>query len=412
MRGVNHLGNRTLNVLHISDLHYAGDTWQEVDRCIRAVFQAAKHRVACVAITGDSTDHRLDAHSAAFRALAQTVQMMASTTPVIMLQGTFSHEPEGTLELLGLVAPNVFVASQLGQVALMSDGTWRRSTGYIFTEADFGEMSSSNTKVVFSALPTLNKANVAAMVGNDDASAAMGDAIAQVLQTFGIANAKFGEMGIATALLSHGTVHGCVTEHGVPMHGADHEYTSGMLFAARASATMLGHIHKQQTWELAARKIAYAGSIACLHYGEKGEKGGLLWSLTPEGAEFEVIASPTTRRVEFDFPDVPDMEVLKGTDVAGALVRLRYRVDWEHRLCVDDAALRAALVGASEIKIEPQILRIVRSRAEGIGSKTSDTERLLAWCGVTDTSPEGLEECLTQLAGKSADEIVAEALAA
>jgi len=78
-------------------------------------------------------------------------------------------------------------------------------------------------------------------------------------------------------------VFGCVSEHGVPMAGFDHEFTTGALFAAEAQAFLLGHIHRHQAWtaEGAAGRqcIAYAGSIGRLHYGEEGEKGFLLWEI-------------------------------------------------------------------------------------------------------------------------------------
>ncbi|MCK7500603.1 MAG: hypothetical protein MZW92_68050 [Comamonadaceae bacterium] len=40
--------------------------------------------------------------------------------------------------------------------------------------------------------------------------------------------------------MSHGTVCGCVTEQGVPMAGLDHEFTTGALFDAQASAFYSG----------------------------------------------------------------------------------------------------------------------------------------------------------------------------
>ena len=59
------------------------------------------------------------------------------------------------------------------------------------------------------------------------------------------------------------------------MAGMDHEFSVGGLFALEASAVMLGHIHKHQTWQNDGRMIAYAGSLCRLHHGEIGDNGGL-----------------------------------------------------------------------------------------------------------------------------------------
>ena len=55
--------------------------------------------------------------------------------------------------------------------------------------------------------------------------------------------------GVPTIGVSHGTVFGCVSEHGVPMAGFDHGFTTGALFGAETQAFMLRHIHRHQAWE-------------------------------------------------------------------------------------------------------------------------------------------------------------------
>lgn len=53
-------------------------------------------------------------------------------------------------------------------------------------------------------------------------------------------------LGVPSIGVSHGTVFGCLSKHGVPMAGFDHEFTTGALFAAEALAFVLGHIHRGQ----------------------------------------------------------------------------------------------------------------------------------------------------------------------
>ena len=55
-----------MRIAHFSDLHYAVSTLAEVDPCFTsAVDQAISRQVEVAVITGDTTDHALDAHSPA-----------------------------------------------------------------------------------------------------------------------------------------------------------------------------------------------------------------------------------------------------------------------------------------------------------------------------------------------------------
>ena len=95
---------KRISIAQMSDLHYSAGNLAESDRCFSAaVSQAIAARVDCAIITGDSTDHAMDAHSPAIEALAKQLQRLADHCPVLMLQGTFSHEPPGLLKMLAMV---------------------------------------------------------------------------------------------------------------------------------------------------------------------------------------------------------------------------------------------------------------------------------------------------------------------
>lgn len=64
--------NKAIRICQMSDLHYSGKNLAESERCFSyAVDQAIDLGADCVVISGDSTDHALDAHSPAFVALAR-----------------------------------------------------------------------------------------------------------------------------------------------------------------------------------------------------------------------------------------------------------------------------------------------------------------------------------------------------
>ncbi|MBK7237531.1 MAG: hypothetical protein IPI02_18590 [Sterolibacteriaceae bacterium] len=140
----------------------------------------------------------------------------ADHCPVLMLEGTFSHEPPGTrgVRPAGGRYP-VMVADRIKQVALLPSGTWAESDGWRFDGIPDG------TRLLVSCIPTVNKGAVAAVVGATQAAEALGAEMANLLRALAPGHRDARASGIPTAVVSHGTVSGCTTDHGVPMAGLD-----------------------------------------------------------------------------------------------------------------------------------------------------------------------------------------------
>jgi len=397
-----------VKIIHTGDLHYSADTLSEVERCMSSVLSAVDATVDAVVIGGDTTDHRLDAHTPAFHALASRIREIASQVPTLLLQGTFSHEPPGMLRTLGLMHDNIFVADRIGQVALTNDGLWVPApTGYAFGPSELEALHRDHSvKALFSCLPVANPAAVLALRGGTAEAAvsnaqALGDATAAVLAGWGSINNHARELGIPTIGVSHGTTKESRSEHGVPMHSMDHEYTTGMLFAAGCSAFMLNHIHLHQQWDVNGRRVAYSGSLPCLHYGETGDKVFLVWQVATTHAEFEARPSGAQQFADFAFHGVDNIDrvlaELRLADVRGKKVRVRVTLPITARDGFDADTVRAALADAIEVKVEPIYVPVTRVRAEGVGEATHH-DRLRLWAEST-----GLEERLPELeAGLSA----------
>lgn len=209
-----------IRIAHCSDLHYGPKNLVESDRCFSAAVDRAIALGAQAAVlTGDATDHALDLHSPAAACLARQVRRLADHCPVLMLQGTFSHEPPGTLAVFRLLGGRypVHVADRIGQVGLTRNGRWVESEGWQFDSLPAG------LQAVFSCVPTVNKAMVAATVGASAAAEATGEQLAVLLAGFAPGHRAACRLGVPTIGVSHGTVFGCISEHGVPMAGFDHE---------------------------------------------------------------------------------------------------------------------------------------------------------------------------------------------
>lgn len=401
----------SIRIAHASDLHYASHTLAQVDHCFSFTVTAAiEHQAAAMIITGDATDHALEAHTPAYGALAANLRRLADHCPVLLLQGTFSHEPPGTLDVfrhLGGRYP-IHVADRIEQVALTCDGKWVGSASARF------DTLPSGTILLCSCVPSVNKAAVAASVGAAGAGAAVGEQLAHLMAGFAPINRRARTAGIPTMGLSHGTVYGCLTEHGVPMAGFDHEFTTGTLFAADASAFLLGHIHKHQAWLAQERVIAYAGSVARLHYGEQGDKGFLMWEVTADGAHFALVPTPARRTLEIDFTGLPEMAALQTLaaqqPLAGVWVRVRWACPEEDRHKVCRAEMTRLFAGAAGLKLEGRLIPVLRTRASGIAQAATLEAQVAAWAQTVQASVAPLLDTLHQLQSANPETLVARIL--
>jgi exonuclease SbcD len=399
-----------IRIAHFSDLHYGHKTLAEADRCFgAAINQAIEARVQAAVLSGDVTDQALDLHAPAALRLMSQVKRLAEHCPVLMLQGTFSHEPPGALSvfrLLGAQHP-IHVADRIEQVVLSRHGQWRPSDAWRFDTLPAAPLA------LFTCVPAVNKAVVAATAGATHAATSVAEHLAALLAGFAPIHREARARRVPTIGISHGTVFGCTSEHGVPMAGFDHEFTTGALFAAEARAFMLGHIHKHQGWTredgAGVQCVAYAGSIGRFHHGEQGDKGFLIWEVGADAASFELHVTPARRTMDIVFEGRPDLEALREAvaqqSLAGTSVRVRWTVAEEDKQAIDRASIQALLGEAADVKLEGRIVPVVRTRAAGISQLTSLADKVRLWAQTTQCTPEPLLDCLDRLISASPEEI-------
>lgn len=399
-------------VAQLSDIHYCERYMEEADRCMAfAIERLRETKPELIILSGDLFDHRLEQNSRALLAAVCRVSELGCIAPVLILQGTLSHDALGALNIFRHVMSDypIYVVDRIQQV--FWQGYFDRSDSWAFsalpdTETPFSQRAA----VLISCLPSINKGAVAAAVGTEDVAQATGEQAFNLLKAWAPLHLAARAAGIPTIVVSHGTVSECVTEHGVPMAGLDWEFTTGSLFAAEASAVLLGHIHKHQSWDRDGRKIAYPGSIGRLHFGEVDPKGFLVWDVQPASASFQFIETPAKRLLEVTFPGTPDLvELAKlAKDAAGAHVRIRWTVDEEHRDAVDREAITAMFGHAEAIKLEGTIAPVQRQRAAGIGQAVSLADKVTRWGEVTQTDTAPLQERLTRIQVEAPEKIVEE----
>jgi exonuclease SbcD len=178
-----------------------------------------------------------------------------------------------------------------------------------------------------SCVPTVNKAVVAATVGAADAAQAVGEHLALLLRGYAPIHRAARRQGVPTIGVSHGTVFGCVSEHGVPMAGFDHEFTTGALFGPRprpsCSGTSTGIRHGSRKDRVGRQCIAYRRLHRALSLRRGGREGvpDVGGRCRPGALHLE--PTPARRTVDIVFEGKPDLDALRAAcaqqDIAGAL---------------------------------------------------------------------------------------------
>lgn len=217
-----------------------------------------------------------------------------------------------------------------------------------------------------------------------------------------------------TVLLAHAMVDGSVTSTGQPLVGQDMNVSLDDLALARASVTVLGHIHKPQEWLTHdSEGIYYTGSPFRTAFGETEAKSILSIECDPfVGYLVNRIYTPTSPMLQLDGAwDVSTGALLVPDDgdeigFEDAEVRLRYRVPAD---CIEAAAREAdswrwAVLdeGARSVKLEPEVIATTRSRTPEIAAATTLTEKLdVHWSSkgveLSDERRERLKERALQL---------------
>ncbi len=389
----------SVRMAHLSDIHFGPAALAEVQRCADAALERiAAESPNAVLISGDLFDHRLDAHAPAFRAAVQWIQKLANCAPVLVLQGTFSHDVPGTLDILSALHArfSVAVATEESTWALGLRG-WERTA----------QPQSDHSLAVF-AWPPINRGLLAA---TGDVNVAYRAYASDVLQRAQVFAAHARTMSIPTVLTSHGTVNGCVTENGQTLVSPDHELAIGELFETGYDVVALGHIHKHQVWEKEGRYVAYAGSLARLHSGDYDPKGWIQWRFDSGVATLEFHTTPARDMIEFSFDGPPDMLKLQelASDCENAIVRIRYTVDAEQSGSVDRKAISALFANAAACKVEGTIVPRLTARAPHIAATSGAPAKLAIWADtqeVPSSQVDALTRCLQELlANPSEDEI-------
>lgn len=375
-----------MRLAHTGDIHACGKHLKWVRRALdHFVETAIAENCDAAVLAGDIFDHAVSTHDPAFHMVAQAVRRLQDAMRTFVMYGTAAHDHPGSLDALREIGDQVTVVDKPEILAIPGGGLL--------------------------LVPGLNKA--------EPEIAELGAAqwMRRLLESSGEhVRHILTPNGVPCALVSHGTVTGCLTESRHAMVSPDHEFSLEMLALSEADAILLNHIHLRQDWRVRTpsgkqQVVAYSGSLARLVHGHMDPVGFLIWDIEPGNASFRFVESPSRQLIDIEFPGPPDMAELRriagdaGPDDA---VRLRYQIDEEHAGSVDKRAIREMFAHCDEIKIEARVNPVQRVRAEGIATATTLHDKLRHWAKTTNSMGQfdGLADRLTMLQTTNDDDIL------
>lgn len=193
--------------------------------------------------------------------------------------------------------------------------------------------------------------------------------------------------------VGHVMIGGARVSPGQMLIGQGVELAPSDLLASGAAFWALGHIHKHQSF--LQDRVVYSGSPQRHDFGETEAKGWVLWQLEPDrefpgGARVDwswhELPATQLELIDLDWTTPAAVEALRRGELPGLpdvvdaqwRVRLRYRIEAEHRDLVSEERLRKALTCA-QLKIEPNVQHRARARSAAIVDARSTWDELLAF---------------------------------
>lgn len=141
-------------------------------------------------------------------------------------------------------------------------------------------------------------------------------------------------------------------------------FPSDIFINERVDYVAMGHIHKQQVIRKEKPAIVYAGSLERVDFGEeKEDKGFIHVELAREQTRYifkSINPRPfVTIDVDVTKSDDPTAAIVKRISkdsVAGCVLRVRYRIDQDKILDVDEPAIYQAARECMSVRVQPEIV--------------------------------------------------------
>lgn len=368
-----------IKIIHTGDWHLGGAYPEKAAQSSKFMIdqisnpESPAYLPDAILFGGDTTDRPLHVHSEKLAPFYDLVR--ATTCPIVLLQGTISHEPLGTINNIAALSDRVSVIDSP------------------FQTIEIGPM-------FVMGLPGLYKPQLAKwlkeMGSEIDAFDNPAEAIREILQKLG-ENFAPGPM----ILLGHWTLSGCITPTGQKMVGADLEVGLQDLALTNADAVLLNHIHQAQEWKEPVF-TTYSGPPYPTCWGELQQTSFSVLEFdegTGKLAHFERVPFPhkPMMKIEWEFHGTQRDDgswscTGPGYSLADACrseVKVCYSIPKQIAHLVDDMYVRVAFkqLGVELAAIERTIKATSRERLADIGTKETTRQQYESVCQVKSEEP-------------------------
>lgn len=369
-----------MRIIHLADLHFRRDTYDESAASIHAVADDIEANGAdLVAISGDIWDGPVqNTAGARFTDFLELIGNLANYAPVAMIYGTPSHDTDGSLEVFEEIKAD-------HGITILQPGA-----SYFMARGEISSVSTMDDDVMLFGVPEPNKkwllANGGA-TGKDDADTIVRDFMRALF--LGLGGMRKEHPELPCVLLYHGQVSGARTGTGYKA-GSGIAVSKDDLAQVGADYIALGDIHEPQ--QIQGIPAYYPGSIVPQNWGETHKAGANVVEIRDSVAG-DLFGSGVMRtvdvgRIEFPHPRRMKLSLLSvegiGADLPKVPANIWYEVTCtrDEAAAIDTEALTASIIAHGALPGSRVTLNIIPTetvRAGDIAEKKSLREKVIVW---------------------------------
>lgn len=360
---------KPMKIASTADIHFSRENQEKAIASLEIFLEKGKaEKVDLFSIAGDLFDRAVNnTTNSGFPQLEQIVKRMMDVAPVVVVEGTITHDIKGCYDVFkDIKADYNFTILQPGKPYFLDH----------FNACVHGDYVEDQTNLLILGLPEQSKENFLAdkQLGKTESDEAIKNGMKQLLLGMGAKRKQF--PNIPCLFVGHSAISGAsLSEHQTLPPGGI-EIGRDDLAMVGADFYALGHIHKAQ--QIGNIMAFYSGSAFPSSRSEDDQKGFNLVEfgdyIIVDDQNDQQIHECTVERI--NYPHAPQKKiviewsetfpVIKEIDIKGFIIWMQIRVDRERRHEIDLPTIESRLksLGAfegSEVEIVDNPVETIRS---------------------------------------------------
>ncbi len=380
-----------MKILHTSDIHCCKEHERDVMISLREINASIeKHDVDLIAVAGDWWDATVqNSEQGGLDRFLGVLQSMANKVPVVMVEGTPSHDVDGSLNVIKRLQ------SENGITVLEPGVPYILNWGKVSPADKIPTACRLNNQLLILGIPEPRKKHLLAngTTGKDATEEAVRDAMR--LLCFQLAAIRKEYADLPCLVVYHGEVAGTTLQNDQTIErGTGIAITIDDLASIGADYVALGHIHKPQ--QVGTLQAYYAGSVYAKDFGETHKPGCNLVEIETEkesvGGDLfvEHTQSFQAKVTRIDFTHPQNLKITTGFPLKIPTSELQGRRVWVEVNCkkedqalfdtdtILDGVMKAGAVPGSRVTVAVKASETVRA-ADITGTSITPEEKFRIW---------------------------------